>query len=166
MADKTIGDLTEADTLDGTELVEIEQDGNSRKVTAQVLAELGGGGIVADYEEFLSSGTYNVPEGATYVYVELVGGGGGGGNNTANNFSCGGGGGGGFVAGLFKADDLSGTVAVTIGAGGSGGANGGNNAGSPGGNSTFGAILVANGGGGGLNTVGNNLKGGGDGGGG
>lgn len=33
MADKTIGDLTEADTLDGTELFETEQGGNSRKTT-------------------------------------------------------------------------------------------------------------------------------------
>lgn len=33
MADKTIGDLTSAGALAGTELLEVEQSGNSRKVT-------------------------------------------------------------------------------------------------------------------------------------
>lgn len=44
MADKQIGDLTAAGALTGTELVHVVQSGNSRRTTAQDIADLGGGG--------------------------------------------------------------------------------------------------------------------------
>lgn len=44
MADVTIGDLTPASSVDGTELLEIEQSGTSKRVTASLIAALGGGG--------------------------------------------------------------------------------------------------------------------------
>ena len=44
MADKEISDLTTGGTLDGTELVHVVQSSNSRQVTTQDIADLGGGG--------------------------------------------------------------------------------------------------------------------------
>lgn len=44
MAKVTIADLDAAGALDGTELVEIEQGGESKQTTTQDIADLGGGG--------------------------------------------------------------------------------------------------------------------------
>lgn len=44
MAKVMINDLDAAATLDGTEIVELEQDGGSVKCTTQDIADLGGGG--------------------------------------------------------------------------------------------------------------------------
>ena len=44
MADKEVGSLTSAGTLDGTELIHVVKSGNSRQTTAQDIADLGGGG--------------------------------------------------------------------------------------------------------------------------
>lgn len=46
MADKEVGSLTSAGTLDGTELIHVVKSGNSRQTTAQDIADLGGGGAV------------------------------------------------------------------------------------------------------------------------
>jgi hypothetical protein len=63
MTDKTIGDLTAAGALDGTELVHIVQGGNSRRATLNDIAALSGGGglsvpLIADF-----SITLNAPAG-------------------------------------------------------------------------------------------------------
>lgn len=52
MADKEINSLPAASTLDGSELVHVVQGGNSRKATAQEIADLGGGGGSASYPDF------------------------------------------------------------------------------------------------------------------
>ncbi len=44
MAKVTIADLDAASALDGTELVEVEQGGESAKTTTQAIADLAGGG--------------------------------------------------------------------------------------------------------------------------
>jgi hypothetical protein len=107
---------------------------------------------------FLSSGSYTIPTGATFVRVEVFGsGGGGGGGGTAASgpmYGGGGGGGGGWSEMTFRAADLTSPVTITMGAAGTGGtgaassgANGGNGTG--GGNTSFGNYLkVTNGGGG------------------
>ena len=73
-----------------------------------------------DYQEFTTSGTWTKPEGATFVYVEAIGGGASGasGDGEMGN-ACGGSGGEGIQA-FFRADGLTATVAVTIGAGAAG----------------------------------------------
>lgn len=47
MADKEISDLTVASALAGTELVHVDQGGNSRQTTAQDIADLAAGAISA-----------------------------------------------------------------------------------------------------------------------
>lgn len=54
MAKVKISDLDVAAALDGTELVELEQDGTSVKCTTQDIADLGGGGSYLKYVALLS----------------------------------------------------------------------------------------------------------------
>lgn len=54
MAKVKISDLDAAATLDGTELVELEQDGTSVKCTTQDIADLGGGGSYLKYVALVS----------------------------------------------------------------------------------------------------------------
>lgn len=106
-------------------------------------------GVISDFQEFTTSGTWTKPEGATWVYVEAIGGGGGGGNHTSTTGTSGGGGGG-FTTGVFRASELTETITCTIGAGGTGAANGSSAYGNDGGQTTFGSLLFANGGMGGF----------------
>lgn len=106
-----------------------------------------------DVQQFTATGTWTKPAGAVAVEVHLIGGGGGGGSGRrgAAGTVCGGGGsgaGGMFVRRTFKASDLTGTVAVTIGANGTGGAAAAADstsgvAGTVGGLTTFGGYLTA-----------------------
>jgi hypothetical protein len=99
-----------------------------------------------DIQTFDTSGTWTKPTGSM-AYVECWGGGGSGAYTTVACNTGGGGGGGAYAWGVFPLSFLSGTVAVTIGAGGtSAGALGAANAG---GTTTFGSYLSAYGGGGG-----------------
>lgn len=109
---------------------------------------------LTDYQEFLTSGSWSMPTGASWVYVEAVGGGGGGANVTLSSGSSCGGGGGGFNSKLFRASELTATVTVTVGGGGNGGASGSNASGYDGTASTFGSYLSAAPGRCGSNTVG------------
>lgn len=104
----------------------------------------------------LGSSTYTGTSTSGYGYAVLVGGGGGGGgvNPNSGNGATGGGGGSGAVAA--KIVTLTGSMAVTIGAGGAGGAAGANN-GTAGGSSTFDG-MTAGGGLGGQGLVGNNSQ--------
>lgn len=102
-------------------------------------------GVLSDYQEFTSSGTWTKPTGATWVYVEAIGGGGGGANDTSTT-NVGGGSGGESVFRLLQASELASTVTVTVGAGGAGCANGAFDQGSTGGTTTFGSHLTAYGG--------------------
>ncbi|GAA2360782.1 hypothetical protein Cme02nite_38090 [Catellatospora methionotrophica] len=89
--------------------------------------------------------TWEKPDGALIVEVELVGGGGagGGGDGAGSGLSCGGGGGsGGYVRKMYAASDLSATQAVSVGVGGTGAAGA---AGGTGGATTF-AGLTGSGG--------------------
>ena len=107
-------------------------------------------GLVANYQQFTASGTWNKPSGISFVYVECVGGGGGGGGGGTGAYTYNGGGGGGGGAKnyrLFRASNLPASVPITVGAGGTGG--GAGTAGSTGGYSAFGPYLKAYGGGGG-----------------
>jgi len=114
-------------------------------------------GIAANSQEFISSGTFNVPEDVTSVLVEMIGGGGGG--SEGENFppSTGPGGTGGNSAArilqLVSVTPLS-AITVTIGAGGSGGfiVGSGVKPGGKGGNTSFGS-LTALGAEGGLNNA-------------
>lgn len=100
--------------------------------------------------------TWTKPTGAKAVRVICIGGGGSGGsgcngNSTARAGGSGGGGGAVTVAD-FDADDLTGTVAVTVGAGGAAKAGTTTSAGTDGdngGSSSFGSYVFAGGGGGG-----------------
>jgi hypothetical protein len=62
MAKVKISDLDDAAALDGTELVELEQDGGSVKCTTQDIADLGGGGAsYLKYVALLSQTGTNAP---------------------------------------------------------------------------------------------------------
>jgi hypothetical protein len=71
MAKVKISDLDNAAALDGTELVELEQDGTSVKCTTQDIADLGGGGVApveaktADFTADGASGTIYTNAGAS-----------------------------------------------------------------------------------------------------
>lgn len=113
-------------------------------VSAKNLAE-SGYSVKRQYQEFLSSGTYSVPAGATWAYVELIGGGGGGSRGNATIDGCGGGGGA-FNSRLFRVSDITSSVAVTVGAGGVSSSAVDYTAGGDGGDSSFGSYLSAMGG--------------------
>lgn len=111
-------------------------------------------------EVFTANGTWTKPAGARRVLVRATGGGGGGGSGrkgtgTGAHYGGAGGAKGQTFERWFAADDLTSTVAVTIGSGGAGGAartadstNGAQ--GSSGTSTTFGAYVTALGGEGGL----------------
>lgn len=71
MADKTIGDLTAASTLTGSELVEVEQSGNSRKATA---AAIGVSGVAGKQAIFLPASAFvaRTTNGAASFAIELA----------------------------------------------------------------------------------------------
>jgi hypothetical protein len=112
----------------------------------------GGGSSVADYQEFTSSGTWTKPAGVSVVFVECIGGGCGGGSGsryatTSNRLGGMGGAGGISLQKYLKADDVTSSVTVTVGAGGAGGAavttdNTNGNDGVAGGQSSFGSYLT------------------------
>lgn len=103
-------------------------------------------GVISDYQEFTTSGTWTKPAEATWVYVEAIGGGGGGVIYNSNETYYGGGGGGGFNFKTVRASDLPSSVAVTIGAGGTGLSTGISTPAGRGGDTTFGAFLTGKGG--------------------
>jgi hypothetical protein len=111
--------------------------------TAQAIAALAPN--AANYQEFLTSGTWTKPAGVTFVYVESIAAGGGGGNHTTST-SVGAGSGGEYVASIFEASSISATETITIGASGAGAADGVVADGSVGGDSSFGSLLTAIGG--------------------
>ena len=92
---------------------------------------------------------WKVPTGVTKAQVLIVAGGGGGGDSKV--YATGGGGG---AGGYFQANNvsISGTIAITIGAGGAGGANNtaatSTSRGTAGGDTSFGSLKVGGGGGG------------------
>ena len=98
---------------------------------------------IALIEQFDVSGTWTKDPDATWVMVEAWGAGAGG---ATQNGNCGGGSGGDYGRLIFRAADLTSTVAVTIGAGGPGAASGSAGNGTAGGNTTFGAFVTALGG--------------------
>lgn len=162
---KVVNSLTEDTAPDAANDFVLTYDasaGAAKKVKPSNLVS----GVIADIQTFTASGTWTKPSGATWVMVELWGGGGGGGRTSGGQ--AGGGGGGGYSQRLFRASDLSSTVAVTVGAGGTG-RTGSDGDGSDGGTTSFGAHLSATGGGGGKTsgaggTGGNGLNAGGAGG--
>lgn len=97
---------------------------------------------------FTGSGTFNVPQGVTTVFLTGVAGGGGAGGTaaTATAMSGSGGGGGATVRQAITTTPGA-AVTVTIGGGGAGGS--ANNPGATGGSTSFGASLTLTGGGGG-----------------
>lgn len=58
MANVTIGDLTAATSVSGTELLEIEQSGVSKRTTASLIAALGGGGTGNDSDDNYSANNF------------------------------------------------------------------------------------------------------------
>lgn len=115
---------------------------------ATIQTTAGGAGIISNYQQFLSSGTWTKPSGCTWLYIEAIG---GGGSGVGGAGTSPGGGGGMFNYVLILASTVTSTVTVTIGAGG---ASSSTTPGNDGGNSTFGSYLTAYGGGGGIGTVG------------
>lgn len=100
----------------------------------------------------VGSDTWDKPQGARVVVVEVQAGGAGGGGvpsgNTGKSSAAGGGGGGEYAKATILANSIASSVTITVGAGGAGGAAGAN-AGSVGGDSSFGTLVTAVGGNGG-----------------
>jgi hypothetical protein len=111
--------------------------------TAQAIAALAPN--AANYQEFLTSGTWTKPADVNFVYVEAIAAGGGGANHTTST-TVGAGSGGEYVASIFEASGISATETITIGAAGAGAADGVVADGSVGGDSSFGSLLTAIGG--------------------
>lgn len=122
-------------------------------------------GVLYNYQDFTSSGTWTKPSGlaGTELVQIIAWGQGGGGGGSANGGGSGGGGGGACVQAIYPVSSLGSTVTVTIGNNSNAGASGG--VGGVGANSTFGTILTAYGGGGGANGTNSSNTGGGGGGG-
>lgn len=105
--------------------------------------------LVGGSQRFTASGTFNVPEGITTVYLTGSGGGGGGsGRDGIGGYGGGGGGGADACVRVPVAVAALAAITVTIGAAGAGG--GPNANGSAGGTTSFGALLSLPGGGGGI----------------
>lgn len=128
-------------------LIEDASDANNKKrVTAQSIADLGGGSLGAvDVQTFTSNGTWTKPSGATWVQVVAIGGGAGG-DGGASSFGDPGGQGGARVEAWLPADDLGATESVTVGAGGTGWIESSSTARTAGGASSFGSHVQAPGG--------------------
>lgn len=98
-------------------------------------------------QTFTSSGSFTVPDGVSFIWIEGCGGGGGGGggttgDSTTGSYAIGGGGGGGAVVSTVSlAVSPGGVFAVTIGAGGTGGA--ADTKGNDGSDTVFGAVGFA-----------------------
>ena len=101
---------------------------------------------IPDVQTFTASGTWTKPANGEMALIQAWGAGGSGGRGTDTNQGGGGGGGGAYVERWMPVDDLTATVAVTIGAGGAS-VNTSNTAGNAGGNTTFGSVVTAYGGG-------------------
>jgi len=98
--------------------------------------QAGGGNL--KYQDFLTSGTFNVPAGIEVITAILVGGGGGGGNVTVTSRGGGGGGGGEIVCSSVFVKGIS-SIPVTIGAGGAGAPSGSDGKGSTGNQTSIGS---------------------------
>jgi len=131
----------------------LEKTNNTKIMTplrvGQVLDSIDSIAPVIDFQEFTSSDVWTKPDGVSMVYVEVIGAGGSGAayrNNT--NAGASGGGGGQFNSGFFRAEDLTLTVTVALGAGGAAvvRTTNGLSIGNSGGDSSFGAYLVGKGG--------------------
>lgn len=168
----------------GSKLMDLQANGNSLfTVFANGSTTIGGldfqaatassvkykGYVLANTQTFTVSGTWAKPPLAnatlagttSFAIIQAWGAGGSGGVGADTSSEGGGGGGGGFHERIIRVDDLSNTVAVTVGLGGTAISTLGVR-GNPGGTSSFGDHLFAFGGGGG----GTNGAGGGGGGGG
>lgn len=111
---------------------------------------------VTAYQVFTANGTWNKPAGTPDDALVVVEGWGAGGPGGANATQGAGGGGGSYGYRVFRAGDLTASVAVVVGT---------STLGSPGGNTSFGAYLVIPGGGAGSsNGTSNEMPGGGGGG--
>ena len=71
MADKTISDLDAAAGLDGTEVVELEQDGDSVQCTAQDIADLATGGGTPESGAGSPEGAVTAVVGTTYWQIDV-----------------------------------------------------------------------------------------------
>jgi hypothetical protein len=132
------------------------------------------GSAFSDVRIYTANDTWSKPANCSLAYVEVTGGGGGGGGGSGKIFGenavgGGAGGAGNRLTSIFQISDLTGTVAVTVGAianGGAGGFSGAGFNGTQGNNSSFGALLYGYAGGGGAGGTTAASGGGGGGGGG